>query len=281
MVVIIDDSELFRLNVKSAIEKKFDVEIVELDTVRSMREFFSSKPLDDILLVILDLNLPDGNGLNEISKIIEKNRSKQIPFIVVSKEINPGIVPLAKQSGAADIIAKPINPDQLINTIIKKYPDVFIPREKGNKPIESYINAINNELLKAQKGNYPISLFIVEISTHIDLYNGGESALSLLDSEEKKSLNLTMRLRSSEMSQVFPIANNTSLVIAPFVDKSNLESVTFYFKETLMKAGTIKDDRELHVVSTVYPDDAKYAMDLIKNLKSKLQQKHNDNETIY
>ncbi len=267
MIVIVDDSELFRLNVKCALENKFDVEVVELDTVRNMRDFFNTTPLRDILLIILDLNLPDGNGLTAISKVVEKNRGEQVPFIIVSKEINSAIIPLAKQCGVGDIIAKPINTDELIRTIIKLYPEVFISREKGNKPIESYIGAINYELLKAQKGNYSVSLFLVEAKAHTQSYSTDHSAIE--KSGVKSSFNLTIRLRSSELSQVFPVSDNRSLVIAPFVDQKNMDSSIQYFQETLMKAGVISDGRDLKVASAVYPQDGHYAIDLIGTLKSK------------
>lgn len=267
MIVIVDDSELFRLNVKLALENRFEVDVVELDTVRDMRNFFTTTPLKDILLIILDLNLPDGNGLTAISKIIEKNRGKQIPFIIVSKEINSAIIPLAKQCGVGDLMAKPINTDELIRTIIKLYPEVFIPREKGNKPIESYIGAINHDILKAQKDNYSVSLFLVETRTQQQLRRMEDH--SLYDKgKSNKTSSLTMRLNSSELSQVFPVSDNMSLVIAPFVNRDNMDSILIYIQETLMKAGVISDGRDLRISSAVYPDDGYYALDLINLLKS-------------
>lgn len=273
MIVIVDDSELFRLNVKSALENKFDVEVVELDTVRSMRNFFATANLKDILLIILDLNLPDGNGLTAISKIVEKNRGKKIPFIIISKEVNSAIIPLAKQCGVGDIMAKPINTEELIRTIMKVYPEIFIPREKGNKPMESYVGAINHELLKAKKGDYAVSLFVVETTTAPQSHHK-DGLSSLGKSGRKDTFNLTTRLTSNELNLVFPVADNTSLVIAPFVSHENMEPIMQYFEETLIKTGMIADSRGFKVARAVYPEDGQYAVDLINYLK--IQMERND-----
>ncbi len=279
MILIVDDSELFRLNVRDALEKNFDLDIVEADSIKSMQNFISGVNYSDISLIILDLNLPDGNGLTAISEIIEKNHGKQLPIIVVSKGINKAIIPLAKKCGVGDLVAKPINAEELIRTITRLYPAVFLASEKGNKPIEQYSSVINLELVKAQKNNYNLGLFVAEIRDKSSHYVAMEKDMkAIIGKGNKGNDNLVSKLKSSDMNQVFPITSKSCLVMAPYVRKDNADSIYSYFIETLVRAGKIEDENELIIAEAFFPEDGKYANDFIKELKQDLDRKRNETE---
>ncbi len=270
MLLIVDDSALFRLMVRGAIEAKFDIEIVEIDTVKGMQEFLYANPLGEVSLIILDLNLPDGNGLAAFSQVIDRNRGRQIPFIIVSKGVNRAIVPLAKKCGVGDILAKPINPDQLVQTILQLYPDVFVPHEKGNKILEDYSGVIRKEMVKAQKGSYPLGLFLVEIKeeekTKVNVERGRHYQFS-----GKHPANLRMRLKSGELNLVFPITDKKCLVLLPFVGKDDREETKVIFLEILEKSGLLVTDEEVAVAALAYPEQGGQVGELIQNLKQGLE----------
>ncbi len=267
MIVIVDDSALFRLNVREALEKTFDTEIVELDTVRSMNEFFSGNPPGEVNLVILDLNLPDGNGLRAMDRISKSQGTKKIPFIIISKQVNRAIIPLAKKSGAADILAKPINPEKLIEIILELFPDVFIPLEKRKKSIEEYTDIIQLELKKAKKKDYPLGLFLIEISLedkqHTPTVAGRHKKV-----EKEPRVNLKKRLSSRELGQVFPLSENACLVIMPYVGNYESGATRLYLREVLEDSGLVLDDHDIFMASAVYPEQGAYVADLVNSLKS-------------
>jgi len=266
LLVIVDDSELFRLNVKVAIEEKLDIDVVELGTVRSMHEFFTPDSVRQVSLVILDLNLPDGNGLEALSQIIKSNRGVEIPVIIVSKGVNRAILPLAKKCGVGDIIAKPINPDELIRSIANFYPEVLMFYEKGNKPLEKHIGIMGNQIMKAQQGDYPLSLFIVEVTVEIGLVKDTAWKRGAMPSKSKQS-NLKTLLKTSELELVLPITDRSCLVLMPFIGLKDAKAMSGFFKNVLKGTNLIIDDRDLVVASAVYPDQGTTAKDLLEILK--------------
>jgi DNA-binding response OmpR family regulator len=62
-------------------------------------------------LVLLDIRLPDRDGLRVLAEMREK--SVAIPIIVVSASHGPGIEQKAIEAGATDFILKPYEPEDL------------------------------------------------------------------------------------------------------------------------------------------------------------------------
>lgn len=63
-------------------------------------------------LFLLDLMLPDGNGLDVCMKLKETDKTRNIPVIIMSAHAE-----LNKMTGADDFIAKPFDIDELIKRI--------------------------------------------------------------------------------------------------------------------------------------------------------------------
>jgi DNA-binding NarL/FixJ family response regulator len=266
VILIVDDSELFRLNVRSAIEEKFDIDVVEVDTIRRMKLFFSQNPVKEVLLTIIDLNLPDGNGLSAIGEIIEINGGFKLPFIIVSKGVNRAILPIALKYGVGDILAKPINPDELIETIKTLYPDTFIPREKGNKSLECYKGVISHEIRKAQEEKYPLALFIVEVKIEIAQRKNAARGQQSMKAKRRPN-SLKMLLPRNKLENVFSITDKKCLVIMPSVDNNSIKAMKGFLCRLLNKAGLIINDEDLIVASAVYPDQGSSTDELINILQ--------------
>lgn len=64
-------------------------------------------------LVVLDLNLPDGNGL-ELGKIL---LAAGIPFLVMTSRGQPDERCLGFEAGAADYLIKPFHPEELLHRV--------------------------------------------------------------------------------------------------------------------------------------------------------------------
>jgi two-component system cell cycle response regulator DivK len=68
-------------------------------------------------LILMDLQLPDMNGLEVIQKIKTTPESKNIPIIVVSAHAMESDIKKCHEAGCLDYITKPINVQEFINKI--------------------------------------------------------------------------------------------------------------------------------------------------------------------
>ncbi len=60
-------------------------------------------------LVLLDLNLPDMDGLKVLSELKLDKRTVDIPVAMISADVNPGMVERVKQAGAIQYLTKPFD----------------------------------------------------------------------------------------------------------------------------------------------------------------------------
>ena len=111
---LVEDNEDIRYIVEFFLQD-FDYEV---QVSASVKEFVASmdKPLPDLYL--LDVMLPDGNGL-EICRYIKENKdTKHIPVIIMSAHSNEREV--RKESEADAFISKPFDLNDLASCIEKQ-----------------------------------------------------------------------------------------------------------------------------------------------------------------
>ncbi|OUS32136.1 hypothetical protein A9Q99_01655 [Gammaproteobacteria bacterium 45_16_T64] len=111
-VLLIDDSEPFQM-LTSEMLKKFGVSSVSfastlVDGLRKLKysshDAFSRPDFD---LVLLDVNLPDGNGVHGCDFVTHHAATLDIPVVVISGAYVPNVVEEAFNSGASDFLQKP------------------------------------------------------------------------------------------------------------------------------------------------------------------------------
>ena len=111
-ILIAEDDIAFGTMMQTWLKKKgFDVD--KATSVGAAVRLIGDKPAYD--LVLSDLRLPDRDGL-ELLAWMHKN-NMLIPFIVMTNYAEVQNAVLAMKSGAADYIAKPIQPDILLSKI--------------------------------------------------------------------------------------------------------------------------------------------------------------------
>ena len=72
-------------------------------------------------LILLDLFLPQQNGLDFLQRLKQSGLLVSIPVIVVSALGFPEIVQQAVQAGARDFLVKPIDTDMLVARVQKLF----------------------------------------------------------------------------------------------------------------------------------------------------------------
>ena len=124
-VLVIDDHPLVRDGVKkSLIASGFNC----VGEAGSLKEAIAMIALHNPDVITVDLNLPDGNGL-EIISWARKN-SPTIAIIVLSLEDDLDLVSAASQSGAQAFISKSESAEHLVSAInsVLVQPGIFISR---------------------------------------------------------------------------------------------------------------------------------------------------------
>jgi DNA-binding NarL/FixJ family response regulator len=124
-VLVIDDHPLVREGVKKSLTAAgFNC----VGEAGSLKEAIAMIALHNPDVITVDLNLPDGNGL-EIISWARKN-SSTIAIIVLSLEDDLDLVSAASQSGAQAFISKSESAEHLVSAIksVLAQPAIFISR---------------------------------------------------------------------------------------------------------------------------------------------------------
>ena len=125
-ILVVDDSlqqcEVFAI----ALEPKGH-EIVISNNIKSFKEILP-KEASNTDLIILDINLPDGNGVETLIELQKNPVTKNIPVIMLSAELYKETAIKSLNSGAVDYVTKPYKPAELFARIdaalsIKQLPE--------------------------------------------------------------------------------------------------------------------------------------------------------------
>lgn len=118
VVLLVEDEEPNRALLRAVLARASSdrlrgVVLVEAADLASAREVLASQHVD---LVLLDMRLPDGNGLSLIPTQGEP-QVKSPTFVVLSASVLPTERAAALDSGAAGFLAKPYRPAELIEVV--------------------------------------------------------------------------------------------------------------------------------------------------------------------
>lgn len=127
-ILLIDDDEFIFELVKIALK---DSTIVYCRNLAEADEKIHSK---NFSFILLDLNLPDGEGLRFLSKIKQDELLKNIPISILSAELGISHKVMAFEYGIDDYIVKPFDPVELRSRVYSKI--------KKNKEVVSENNQI-------------------------------------------------------------------------------------------------------------------------------------------
>lgn len=108
-VLLVEDDESIRMGLRYYLEQE-SYEVLECQTVKETETLLQTE--NNIDLILLDLNLPDGTGFDLFQKIKEQ---KDIPIIfLTANDLEVSIV-MGLDMGADDYITKPFKARELIS----------------------------------------------------------------------------------------------------------------------------------------------------------------------
>ena len=192
-ILVVDDSEsdrgIYRRYLMT--EKNFDYQILAAETLEEALELWRSEAPD---LVLTDIHLPDGNGLELLEAIKKTHPRQKFPVIMMTGEGDERLAVQAMKLGASDYLVK----DDITASTLCHYVETAIAQWKLSEKLtqlRQQLEIQNSDLrqaveaLKVQKN---FNQLIAEISSRF-----GEVTDETLDFEINRSLQLI-----GEMSQV-------------------------------------------------------------------------------
>jgi two-component system, NtrC family, response regulator AtoC len=124
-ILVVDDERMIRWTLSEAL-RGWGYVPVEADTVKSALEVFDT---EQPTAVLLDINLPDGSGLDVLREI--KQRAPQAVVIMITANVLVDDTIAALRGGAYDFVGKPIHLDELQVTIRNGIETVSLRKEVG------------------------------------------------------------------------------------------------------------------------------------------------------
>ena len=110
-VLIVDDDRFVRMALSEAL-KSWEYEIVEADSVKAAKKAFAD---DEPAIVLLDIDLPDGSGLDLLTHVKEQGPDTVVVMITGNVDVENTVAAL--RGGAHDFIGKPVRIEELRVTL--------------------------------------------------------------------------------------------------------------------------------------------------------------------
>lgn len=178
-VMLVDDSELVRVGLRSVLEGTDDIEVVA--EAASIAAAITAAGQSQPDVVLLDLRLPDGMGFDACRQILRRQPNMRI--LVLTSMDDAKLVDEAIRAGAHGYLLKEINARTLIHSIHEV--------AAGKSVLDPTVTARVLQLVKDNSG-------------------GSESALDQLSPQEKRVLALIAEGRTNkEVAQELGLAEKT------------------------------------------------------------------------
>lgn len=111
-IFIVEDNPSFRLFLSESLSDYFNIS--QFSNIKDASSAIGSM---QYALYILDLKLPDGNGLDLIDRIINEDRNAKIVILTAFGDIPTAIEAIRR--GAADFIQKPVDYEELLSRMLR------------------------------------------------------------------------------------------------------------------------------------------------------------------
>lgn len=121
-ILYVEDEELNRALLRAVLQRAPDLRLrsaalLEARTLAQARAILTEREID---IVLLDVRLPDGSGLDLLREI--KSRDPNLSVVVMSASVLPEEREEAMQAGSDAFVAKPYIPADLLATLHRILP---------------------------------------------------------------------------------------------------------------------------------------------------------------
>lgn len=132
-VLLVEDEAANRALVRAVLARSTeaairDLELSEAPSLRAAREVLAGRPVD---LVLLDVRLPDGSGLDLAREMAARGEGPRPRVIVMSASVLPADREAALASGADAFLGKPFRVTELLALLAGQ---AGVPPHQGERP---------------------------------------------------------------------------------------------------------------------------------------------------
>lgn len=114
-ILIVDDSETVRNQVGRALKEAGFGVVQASDGVEGLRESQEG----DFALILLDVSMPRMGGMELLERLRQEPKTRDVPVLVLTTEMQEAMIQRAKRAGAAGWIIKPVKMQLLVEAIKK------------------------------------------------------------------------------------------------------------------------------------------------------------------
>jgi len=112
-IALVDDHPIFLAGLKRLLESEEHYEVRYI--ANSLKEAIDTIPFDDIDIVLADINMPGGNGIELLREIKHKNSGCRVVMLTVEEDEET--IYRAMREGAQGYILKQDSPERLVKSI--------------------------------------------------------------------------------------------------------------------------------------------------------------------
>jgi len=125
-ILLVEDEELNRMLVKAVLARADiaavrNAELIDAATLAAARQRLADSEVD---LILLDLNLPDGNGLTLARELAAGSTVPRPHVVAVTASVLPQDQRAALEAGCDDFLDKPYAAADLVATVARHLPAV-------------------------------------------------------------------------------------------------------------------------------------------------------------
>ena len=113
-ILVIEDNPDNMITIKAVLKNKYNI-LEAADGEEGLKKTLAESPD----LVLLDISLPEMDGFTVVRKLKENKETRHIPVIALTARVMKGDREKILEAGCDDYIAKPIDPEKVLETIEK------------------------------------------------------------------------------------------------------------------------------------------------------------------
>ncbi|MEK7698775.1 MAG: diguanylate cyclase [Planctomycetota bacterium] len=242
-ILIVDDSENTRALLEYYLKGAEYEDILHAETAPEAFSLLMMNDSSKIGLILMDISLPDINGIEACHHIKTMDHHKDTPIVMVTGRTDDTNLQLAFEAGAIDYLTKPINKIELlarIRSVLKLKHEMDSSKkiarqlEEANQKLKllssmdeltgianrrQFNHVIDKEWRRSLRDNKPLSLIMLDIDC-FKLYNdnyghqAGDDCLKqvahVLNTQARRPGDLVARYGGEEFSIVLPDTHSES-----------------------------------------------------------------------
>jgi PleD family two-component response regulator len=155
-------------------------------------------------VILLDIGLPDMDGLTVLKKVKNDPELREIPVVMVTAWADPDLVRVAMDRGAADYVCKPFALDDLLARV----------DATGSLPARDHLTEVLEREIRTRR---PFAVVVVEVQPDADLHDVAH----------------TFRQRAGVFDSIVPNGDHSLVVVLPRADIERAQARAQTLREAL------------------------------------------------